>query len=86
MNQIFLHCHAYDDIAIQLVFQLVVIFLGLTTIQFLIAYSMQRRGSIYYVNDMSIGRQSSGKEGTAVSDQKYNLEAPFGGQCPFKHS
>ena len=43
MNQIFLHCHAYDDIAIQLVFQLVVIFLGLTTIQFLIAYSMQKQ-------------------------------------------
>ena len=42
-SKIFLHCHAYDDIAIQLVLQLVVTFLGLTTIQFLIAYSMQKQ-------------------------------------------
>ena len=82
-SKIFLHCHAYDDIAIQLVFQLDVTFLGLTTIQFLIAYnSMQkqreRRGSIYYVNDMSIGTQSCGEEGTTVSDRKYDLEAFWG--------
>ena len=27
------------------------------------------------MNDMSIGRQSCGKEGTAVNDRKYDLEA-----------
>ena len=39
---------------------------------------MQRRGNIYYVNDMSIGRQNCGEEGTTVSDRKYNLEAFWG--------